>query len=167
MNVFAHGIAAFALSLCLSAPAMAQDEEAETTSAEVDEAWPEAWFEIFKLAPGKQEEFIRRIALADEVSAAGGQPPIQLFFHENGADFDVIIFKPVTGVKPTPEQEAAMARKREELGMPSGPAYFVYIRELVASHTDTKTYGPLSAGQWLERLDAWRAENPDSMAVSQ
>ena len=167
MNVFARGIAAFALSLCLSAPGMAQDEVAEAASAEPDEAWPEAWFEIFKLAPGKQEDFIRSIALADQVSAAGGQPPIQLFFHENGADFDVIIFKPVTGYKPTPEQEAAMASKREELGLPSGPAYFVHIRELVASHSDTKTYGPLSADQWLTRLDAWRAENPDSAAAKQ
>ncbi|WP_169803331.1 hypothetical protein, partial [Sphingomonas koreensis] len=96
----------------------------------------------------------------DQVAAAGGQPPIQLFFHENGADFDVIIFKPVTGFKPTPAQEAAMTAKRKELGLPSGPAYFVNIRELIAEHTDSKTYGPLSAATWLARLDKWRAENP-------
>ena len=148
-------IAALALPLV---PAAAQD--APKPAPVKAEAWPEAWFEIFKLAPGKQEEFIRRIAQADEVAAAGGQPPIQLFFHENGADFDVIIFKPVTGFKPTPAQEAAMNAKRKELGMPSGPAYFVNIRELIAEHTDSKTYGPLSAATWLGRLDKWRAENP-------
>src|SRR3546814_1501991 len=59
--------------------------------------------------------------------------------------FDVILFKPVTGIEPTPEQAAAMDRKRKELGLPSGPAYFVNIRELVAEHSDSKTYGPLSA----------------------
>src|SRR3546814_14430808 len=91
-----------------------------------------SWFEIFKLAPGKQEEFIRRIAPADEVAAAGGFPPIQLFFHENGADFDVILFKPVTGIEPTPEQAAAMERKRKELAMPRGPAYFDHISDMVA-----------------------------------
>ena len=122
--------------------------------------WPEAYFEIFKLAPGKQEAFIRRIARADEVSQAGGQPPIQIFVHQDGADWDVLLFKPVRGVKPTPAQEAAMAAKRKELHMPSGPAYFVGIRENIASHTDTKTYGPISAAQWLARLDKWRAENP-------
>lgn len=138
-------------------PAMAQEAPKPAPAAE---AWPEAWFEIFKLAPGKQEEFIRRIAQADEVAAAGGQPPIQLFFHENGADFDVIIFKPVTGFKPTPAQQAAMNAKRKELAMESGPAYFVGIRALIAEHTDSKTYGPLSAAKWLARLDKWRAENP-------
>jgi len=147
-------IAALALP---AVPAAAQDAP---KPAATQEAWPEAWFEIFKLAPGKQEEFIRRIDQADQVAAAGGQPPIQLFFHENGADFDVIIFKPVTGFKPTPAQEAAMTAKRKELGMPSGPAYFVNIRELIAEHTDSKTYGPLSAATWLGRLDKWRAENP-------
>lgn len=146
-------LAALALT---AVPAAAQ----EAPKPAAQEAWPEAWFEIFKLAPGKQEEFIRRIDQADEVAAAGGQPPIQLFFHENGADFDVIIFKPVTGFKPTPAQEAAMTAKRKELGMPSGPAYFVNIRELIAEHTDSKTYGPLSAATWLGRLDKWRAENP-------
>ncbi len=152
----ALAVAAATLSLV---PAAAQQAPAPAAPTE-NEAWPEAWFEIFKLAPGKQEEFIRRIDQADQVAAAGGQPPIQLFFHENGADFDVIIFKPVTGIKPTPAQEAAMAAKHKELGMPSGPAYFVNIRELVAEHTDSKTYGPLSAGKWLTRLDKWRAENP-------
>lgn len=154
MKYLAIAIAALALPVV---PAVAQDAP---KPAAAQEAWPEAWFEIFKLAPGKQEEFIRRIDQADQVAAAGGQPPIQLFFHENGADFDVIIFKPVTGFKPTPAQEAAMNAKRKELGLPSGPAYFVNIRELIAEHTDSKTYGPLSAATWLARLDKWRAENP-------
>src|SRR3546814_13266254 len=85
-----------------------------------------------------------------------------LFFHENGADFDVILFKPVTGIEPTPEQAAAMDRKRKELGLPSGPAYFVNIRELVAEHSDSKTYGPLSAATWPGRLDKWRGANQPS-----
>ena len=155
----------FAAALLPFTPAAAQQAPAPAPVAE-KAAWPEAWFEIFKLAPGKQEEFIRRIAQADEVAAAGGFPPTQLFFHENGADFDVILFKPVTGIEPTPAQEAAMDKKRKELGLPSGPAYFVNIRELVAEHTDSKTYGPLSAATWLGRLDTWRAENPPRKSVA-
>lgn len=132
---------------------------APAAPASADAPWPEAYFEIFKLAPGKQEEFVRRIARADEISKAGGQPPIQLFFHQDGADWDVLLFKPVTDVKPTAAQQAAMDAKSKELHEPSGPAYFLAIRELIASHTDTKTYGPVSAAQWLARLDKWRAEN--------
>lgn len=155
---------AFALTIAAAAlpcSAIAQQAPAPATApAAADAPWPEAWFEIFKLAPGKQEQFIRELAQADEVAAAGGFPPTQLFFHENGADFDVILFKPVTGIEPTPEQAAAMEKKSKELGLPSGPAYFVNIRELIAEHSDSKTYGPLSAATWLARLDKWRAANP-------
>lgn len=140
------------------APAAAQQAPAPAEGA-ADAPWPEAWFEIFKLAPGKQEQFIHRLALSDEIAAAGGLPPTQLFFHQNGADFDVILFKPVTGVVPTPAQEAAMAKKRQQLGLSSGPAYFVEIREMVAEHSDSKTYGPVSAATWLARLGKARAEN--------
>lgn len=123
--------------------------------------WPETWFEIFRLAPGKHEQFVRDIAKADEVAKAGGQRPIRLFFHEYGADFDVIIMKPVGEYPdPTPAQQAAMDAKAKELGLPSGPAYFVRIRDAIAEHTDTKTVGPISAAEWLARLDAWRAANP-------
>jgi len=122
--------------------------------------WPEAQFEIFKLAPGKQEAFIRDIARADEVSAAGGLPPVQIFVHEDGADWDVLLFKPYRD-DPTPAQQAAMDAKAKELQMESGPAYFVRIRQLIASHTDTKAYGPISAAQWIARLDGWRTAHPE------
>ena len=129
--------------------------------AAAEAPWPRAQFEIFKLAPGKQEAFIRRIARQDEVRKAGGLPPTQIFVHEDGADWDVLVFKPIQDPKPTPTpaQTAAMAAKRQELGSESGPAYFVAIRELIASHTDTEAYGPITAAQWLGKLDAWRAEH--------
>ncbi|MCP3730925.1 hypothetical protein M9978_10835 [Sphingomonas sp. MG17] len=146
-----------AASFAAIVPASAQTSPAAPAAAA--EAWPEAWFEIFKLAPGKQEDFIRRLDQTDQVRAAAGLPPVQIFFHENGAEFDVILFKPVAAA-PTPEQEAKMAAKRKELGIPSGPAYFVDIREFIASHTDSRTIGPVSAGQWIRRLDGWRAANP-------
>lgn len=158
-----HLTASLAAALLSLAPVQASAKPA-TAAAPADAPWPEAWFEIFKLAPGKQEDFIRRIARADLVLAAGGQPPIQIFVHQEGADWDVLLFKPVHDVKPTPEQQAAMDAKHKELGLESGPAYFAAIREDVASHTDTKTYGPLSAAQWLARLDKWRAEHPAAAA---
>lgn len=75
----------------------------------------------------------------------------------------MLLFKPVRKEQPTAAQEAAMAARRKELNMESGPAYFVNIRETIASHTDTKTYGPISAAEWLKRLDAWRAAHADAV----
>jgi hypothetical protein len=145
-------IAAFAMQ-----PIIAQQVKTAPPSSE--EQWPVAWIEIFKLAPGKHEEFVRFIAQSDEIGAIGGLPPTQLYFHENGAEFDVILLKPVINIQPTAEQEAAMERRSIELGVPTGgPAYFVRIRSFVASHSDTKTIGPISAAQWLSKLGHWRAQ---------
>jgi hypothetical protein len=118
---------------------------------------PEAWIEIFKLAPGKQEAFLRSIALADEVAKAGGQPPTLVYLHQDGGDWDVLLLKPVLDVKPTSAQQAAMAAKSKELGIPTGPAYWIFIRELMASHTDTQAVGPIVAAEWLAKLEAQRA----------
>ena len=130
-------------------------------------AWPEAQFEIFKLAPGRHESFIRKLAQWDQVSAAGGQPPTQMFIHEDGADWDVLLFKPFPKTPITPAQQATMDAKAEELHLKTGPAFFLEMRENVASHTDTKTQGPVTAAQWLARLDAWRAAHPDAAKKGQ
>lgn len=145
-----HTFAAALLTAAALAPAaLAQDKQ-----------WGEAWFEIFKLAPGRQEQFMRNVAQSDEVRKAGGLAPLKLYIHEDGADWDVLIFKIVGESAVTPAQKAAMDAKREELGLPEGPAYFVRLRENVASHTDTKTIGPVAAADWLAKLDAWRAAHP-------
>jgi hypothetical protein len=31
---------------------------------------------------------------------------------------------------------------------------------MIASHTDTRTYGPITAEKWIARLDAWRTAHP-------
>lgn len=144
--------ALLAAAICSAPPAGAEDAK----------AWPEAQFEIFKMAPGKQESFIRKLAQWDEVSAAGGQPPTQMFIHQDGDDWDVLLFKPFPKTPITPAQQAAMDAKAEELHLKTGPAFFLEMRENVASHTETKTHGPLSAAQWLARLDAWRAAHPQT-----
>lgn len=147
----------FAAALMVTIPA--HSASAQTAAATpASEAWPEAWFEIFKLAPGKHEEFVRLLKLHDDVSAAAGLPPVQLFFHNYGAEWDVLLYKPVSLIDTTPEQDAAMAAKAKELKIPTGPEYFIYLRSLTASHTDTKTYGPISADQWLQRLEQGRTE---------
>jgi len=124
--------------------------------------WPEAQFEVFKMAPGRQEAFIRKLAQWDEVSAAGGQPPAQMFIHEDGEDWDVLLLEPFPKTPITAAQQAAMDAKAEQMHLKTGPAFFLEIRQNLASHTETKALGPLSAVQWLARLDAWRAAHPEA-----
>jgi hypothetical protein len=144
--------------------ALAATSNVHAQSAAVDDGrpWPQAQFEVFKLAPGKHEAFLRKLAQWDQVSAVGGQPPTQIFIHQEGADWDVLLFKPFPQTPITQVQQAAMDAKAEQLQLKTGPAFFLEMRENVAAHTDTKAQGPLTAAQWLARLDTWRAAHPEA-----
>jgi hypothetical protein len=138
--------------LAVAQPALAQDKPKVETAEMTTPA-----FEMFRLVPGKMEAFIRSMALWDQVSVAGGQPPTQLFIHSGGEGWDVLLYKPARP-KPTAAQEAAMAAKIEELGLPTGALYFLNIREQMADHTHFEASGPTTAAAWLADLDRLRAE---------
>lgn len=137
--------------LLLAGSALAQDPPA----AEAELTAPV--FEMFRLVPGQTESFIRSMAQWDKVSIAGNQPPTQLFLHEGGEGWDVLLYKPARP-KPTPAQEAAMAAKAKELGLATGAMYFLEIRQQMADHVHFEATGPTTAAQWLETLDRQRAE---------
>lgn len=126
---------------------------AEPQSAPVEMTAPV--FEMFRLAPGKTEAFIRDMAVWDKVSIAGGQPATQLFLHTGGEGWDVLLYKPARP-KPTPAQEAAMAAKVKELGLPTGALYFVHVREMMADHMHFEGIGPITAEQWVAEIDKQR-----------
>lgn len=109
-------------------------------------------FEMFRLAPGKTGAFIRDIAIWDKVDIDGGQPPTQLFLHAGGEGWDVMLYKPARP-KPTLAQEAAIAEKIKELGLPTGALHFVHVRKLMAYHVHFEGFGPITADQWVVEID--------------
>lgn len=135
--------------------ANAQDKAKSANVAPVAESDPA--FELFKLAPGKTEAFIRSVAIWDEVSAAGGQPKTQLYLHEDGEGWDVMLYKPPRPT-PTAAQNAAMAAKIKQLGLNSGPLYFIELREMMADHAHLVMKGPMLSETWVAELDAQRAD---------
>jgi hypothetical protein len=144
--------------LAIAGSALAQDKPADKSApaaTKVEMTTPV--FEMFHLVPGKTEAFIRSMADWDKVSIAGGQPPTQLFLHAGGEGWDVLLYKP-SRPKPTPAQEAAMAAKAKELGLPTGALYFLEVRERMADHIHFEATGPTTAEQWLAELDRQRAE---------
>lgn len=143
--------ALFALSL--AAPVAAKEKAADPAAVEMTAPV----FEMFRLVPGKAEEFIRDMAKWDQVSIAGGQLPTQLFLHAGGEGWDVLLYKPARP-KPTPEQEAAMAAKAKQMGLPTGALYYVDVREKMADHVHFEGTGPLTAEQWVAQIDRERAD---------
>jgi hypothetical protein len=106
--------------------------------------------EIYRIAPGQHEAFMRLIALFDEANRRAGLPPRQLYVHRDGADWDFMLIQPADI---PPDKEAALTAAYEALKTPSGANFFVTIRRFIAEHTDSFVTGPTNAADWLKGLD--------------
>lgn len=128
---------------------------AASTSAQQPAPAPQTMLvEIYRIAPGQHEAFMRFIAIFDEANRRAGLPPRQLFVHQDGDGWDFMFIQPAD----TPDdKEAALAKAYEDLKTPSGPNFFVSIRRFIAEHSDNFVSGPTTAADWLKRLDEARA----------
>jgi len=125
-----------ALAITAAAPAWAQEE---------DEA-PTMTIEIYRIAPGQHEAFLKEIARYDEANRLAGVPPRQLYVHSDGADWDFVLIQP--SHYPA-DKQAALDKAWKQLGLPSGADFFLNFRRFVAEHTDTVAIGPTSAAAYL------------------
>ncbi|MGH8242960.1 MAG: hypothetical protein ACRETY_06375 [Steroidobacteraceae bacterium] len=105
--------------------------------------------EIYRVAPGKHEAFLRQIALYDEANVEAGLPPRQLFVHQGGASWDFLILQPAHH---TDEESAKLDAAFKKLGIPQGAKFFVAFRELIAEHTDTNVEAT-TAAEYLRKLE--------------
>ena len=105
--------------------------------------------EIYRIAPGKHEEFLRQIALYDRANAEAGLPPRQLFVHEGGASWDFLLLQPAHH---TEEESAKLDAAFKRLGIPQGAKFFVNFRQLIAEHTDTNVEAT-TAAEYLKKLE--------------
>ena len=90
--------------------------------------------EIYHIAPGKQVEFLKLIALYDEANRQAGLPARQLYVHSDGASWDFLLIQP-EDIDPAKSKLVAAALKK--LGAPTGAKFWIAIRQTIAEHTDT------------------------------
>ena len=105
--------------------------------------------EIYRIAPGKHEEFLRQIALYDRANAEAGLPPRQLFVHQDGASWDFVLLQPAHH---TEEENAKLDAAFKKLGIPQGAKFFVNFRQFIAEHTDTFVEAT-TAAEYLRKLE--------------
>lgn len=111
---------------------------------------PRMVIEIYRIAPGQHEEFLKFIAAWDQVNVEAGVAPRQLFVHQNGASWDFLLLQPAEYSDEVNEKLGAAA---ERLGLPRGGKFFVAIRKYIVEHSDTEVSGPTTAAEWLKKLD--------------
>jgi hypothetical protein len=92
--------------------------------------------EIYRIAPGAHEQFLRTIAQADEANRLAGLPPRQLYVHQDGANWDFMLIQPAST---PPAKSDALDAAWKKLGLPSGARFFVEFRKNIA-----KTCAPRS-----------------------
>ncbi len=141
-------LALFAAAILLSGPLFAQ-----ATSAETEPVMPpvKKLVEIYRIAPGKHEEFLRFVAFLDEINIKAGLPARDLYVHNDGDSWDFIIIQPAAT---PPDKSAALAKAWEESGAPSGANFFLHIRQFIAEHTDSFATGPTTASDYLAGVKA-------------
>ena len=125
-----------ALSISASSPAFAQEEGLE----------PNTTIEIYRIAPGQHEAFLKEIGRYDEANRLAGVPPRQLYVHSDGADWDFILVQPSHY---PPDKQAALDKAWKQLGLPSGADFFLNFRRFIAEHSDTVAIGPTTAQAYL------------------
>lgn len=107
--------------------------------------------EIYRIAPGQHENFLKLIALYDQASKEAGLAPRQLYVHQDGASWDFLIIQPASIA---PEKSKALDAALKRLGAPQGAKFFLQIRSYMAEHSDTFVEGPTTAADWLNKLKA-------------
>ncbi|MEO8177129.1 MAG: hypothetical protein ABI626_10785 [Sphingomicrobium sp.] len=106
---------------------------------------PRATVSLYRAAPGHQVELLKWFAQQDRIAQAAGLAPMQLYAHTDGDSWDYMGINPAT----TDAQDAAMDAAAKKLGLPSGPGVGLDLRKHIAMHTDTITFGPMTAAQYL------------------
>jgi hypothetical protein len=128
-------IALLAASLLVAAPpAVSQDPGRSIVS-------------IYRIAPGKQLDFLKWMAAREPIDRAAGVPATKWYVHRDGDSWDYVGIAPYND-DATGDRLDAMARKQ---GLTAGPRAGLELRELMASHTDTISAGPFSAAELVDR----------------
>jgi hypothetical protein len=105
--------------------------------------------EIYRVAPGQHEAFLRVIAKLDEANRRAGIPARQLFVHSDGASWDFLLIQDAE----FPEGKGELVGKAyKDMGIPTGPRFFTEFRSLLIEHTDTFAKGPTTATDYLADL---------------
>jgi hypothetical protein len=100
---------------------------------------------IYRIAQGRQLDFLKWMAAQDEVAKEAGLAAVQLYTHINGDDWDFVGIAPVT----TPEQDKILDEIAAKRGLKTGLPASLEFRDLVASHTDTFAAGPMPAADLI------------------
>ncbi|HEY6064945.1 MAG TPA: hypothetical protein VIY96_02245 [Thermoanaerobaculia bacterium] len=96
---------------------------------------------IYRVATGKQLDFLKWLAEQESIAKEAGMPASQVYAHTDGDSWDYLSINPVL----TDAQQAKVDEATRKRGHKTGFSQGLEFRALVSSHTDTFVVGPVSA----------------------
>jgi hypothetical protein len=133
-RLLASSIAGAILFAAVALPAAAQEKP------------PKAIVSLYRVAPGKQLDFLKWMAAREEADKSLGIPATQWYAHMNGDSWDYVAIAPDVD-DATSDRSDAEQKKR---GLTTGMRASLEFRQMIASHTDTIAVGPFSASQLVQ-----------------
>lgn len=128
------------LLLALLFAAAAPAARAQAAKAEMKQP-PTAVVSLYRIAPGKQLDFLKWMAEAAAINKEAGVPADHWYSHTNGDSWDYLH----VAADLSNEQQAKVDEVAKKHGRKTGFAASLEIRNFVAWHTDTFVIGPVSA----------------------
>ena len=102
---------------------------------------PRALITIYRVATGKQLDFLKWLAEQEAIAKEAGTPASQVYSHTDGDSWDYLSVNPVL----TDAQQAKVDEVTRKRGRKTGFSQGLEFRALVSSHTDTFVMGPTTA----------------------
>jgi len=123
--------------------AIAQDAAPERDS-------PRALISIYRVAAGKQADFLKWQATRDSIDKEAGVPQAQWYAHVDGDSWDYVSVGPDL----TPEQSKKVVVTLKKHGLSTGLKASLEFRQFIGSHTDTLSIGPVTVSElsdWVSK----------------
>jgi hypothetical protein len=102
---------------------------------------PHARVVLYRIAPGKQLDFLKWMAVTEAIEKEAGVPASQVYAHTNGDSWDYMQVAPDL----SNEQQAKVDEITKKHGGKTGFPASLEFRTFVAWHTDTAVIGPVTA----------------------
>ena len=96
---------------------------------------------LYRIAPGKQADFLKWQAARDAIDKQAGVPQAQWYAHTDGDSWDYLSVGPVLSEAQQKKVDDATHAK----GMATGFKASLEFRQFIGSHTDTYAIGPMTA----------------------
>lgn len=102
---------------------------------------PQARVALYRIAPGKQLDFLKWMAATEAIAKEAGVPASQVYGHTNGDSWDYMQVAPLLSNEQQAKVDEITKKHGGKTGFPAG----LEFRTFVAWHTDTDVIGPVTA----------------------